>query len=378
MDPLAHTLFGGALAETGLKKVTPLATAALLIGANLPDIDGVASLLGPDASLHLRRGWTHGVLAMALLPLALAGALLLYDRFWRRRRAPEKPPTSAGAIIALSYLGVLSHPLLDWLNTYGVRLLMPFDDRWFYADALFIIDPWMWLLAASSVVLARSESRLGVGGWAVLGCATSGLVLGVGEVPLGVKVGWLIGVSLIVGMRLSGWFRQRSPRVAHTTLALLLGYVGTMIATSAVTANLAGAQLGKPHAEVDAFSSPVPGNPFARDGVVHTPDHYLLYRADWLADEPIELAHPPLPVAREPGPIIDAAVQAEQVRGFTHWMRYPTFVAEEVAEGYRVTIRDLRYAAPDAESGFGFARIWLDTELNPIRAVVNPRPTRSN
>ncbi len=30
---------------------------------------------------------------------------------------------------------------MDWLNSYGVRLLMPFSNRWFYGDALYIVDP---------------------------------------------------------------------------------------------------------------------------------------------------------------------------------------------------------------------------------------------
>jgi len=41
MDPIAHTLFGAALAESGLKNRSRYATATLLIGANLPDIDVV-------------------------------------------------------------------------------------------------------------------------------------------------------------------------------------------------------------------------------------------------------------------------------------------------------------------------------------------------
>ena len=42
------------------------------------------------------------------------------------------------------------------LNSYGVRLLMPFSDRWFYGDALYIVDPWLYLL---------------LGGWGVAGVA---------------------------------------------------------------------------------------------------------------------------------------------------------------------------------------------------------------
>ena len=42
MDNLCHTLVGAALGKAGLQKRTPLATAALLIGANLPDVDVLA------------------------------------------------------------------------------------------------------------------------------------------------------------------------------------------------------------------------------------------------------------------------------------------------------------------------------------------------
>ena len=68
MDPLTHTLLGANLAATRLGATTRLAGAALVIGANLPDVDAVTYFLGDDAALGLRRGWTHGVLALAVLP----------------------------------------------------------------------------------------------------------------------------------------------------------------------------------------------------------------------------------------------------------------------------------------------------------------------
>jgi hypothetical protein len=41
MDPLAHTLVGLALAKSGLEKRSGYAAAALVIGANLPDVDSI-------------------------------------------------------------------------------------------------------------------------------------------------------------------------------------------------------------------------------------------------------------------------------------------------------------------------------------------------
>ena len=39
MDPLTHTLVGATLTRTRLGRTTPLAAAALIVGANLPDVD---------------------------------------------------------------------------------------------------------------------------------------------------------------------------------------------------------------------------------------------------------------------------------------------------------------------------------------------------
>ena len=48
-------------------------------------------------------------------------------------------------MLLLSYIGVLLHVFMDFTNSYGVRLLMPFSERWFYGDALYIVDPWLYL-----------------------------------------------------------------------------------------------------------------------------------------------------------------------------------------------------------------------------------------
>ncbi len=142
MDNLAHTLTGLALAEAGLRRKTALGATTLAIAANLPDIDAFIYFVGDGIdALAFRRGWTHGILAMLLLPLLLAALMRAIARL--RRPAADAPAPSWRWLIALSAIGVWSHPLLDLLNTYGVRLLMPFSNRWFYGDTLFIIDLWL-------------------------------------------------------------------------------------------------------------------------------------------------------------------------------------------------------------------------------------------
>src|SRR5580765_4405631 len=106
MDNLCHTLVGAALAEAGLKNRTRLASATLMIASNLPDID-VLVFATNTPSVAFRRGWTHGILADALLPLMLTGVIMLASR----QRGGVRPRQ----ILALSYLGVLLHVAMDLL-----------------------------------------------------------------------------------------------------------------------------------------------------------------------------------------------------------------------------------------------------------------------
>ncbi|MBV7266913.1 metal-dependent hydrolase [Erythrobacter ani] len=167
MDNLTHSLVGALLGQTGLKKKTGLGMPALIIGANLPDVDA-ACFFWLEGTEHLgfRRGITHGPPAMVLLPLILAGLLWGFDRWQAKRgKRPEKRlPVHFGWLFALSLIGCLSHPVFDWFNVYGIRLLEPFSSRWFYGDTLFIIDVWLWAILIGSVWWSRRREKRG-GNW---------------------------------------------------------------------------------------------------------------------------------------------------------------------------------------------------------------------
>src|SRR5690606_13779777 len=194
MDNLAHTLAGAILAESGLKHRTRLGTATLLIAANLPDVDVLVLLFG-DGLAH-RRGWTHGVLGLFVLPVVLALAMTLWGRRRRDQHPPGSPPLRSGQLLLLASIGVLSHPVLDWLNTYGMRWLMPFDGRWFYGDALFIVDPWLWGMLLAGVLAARRMGRR---------AARAGIAVAVLYISVMTATA-LVGRSMVaVGMRAEGY-----------------------------------------------------------------------------------------------------------------------------------------------------------------------------
>ena len=160
MDNLCHTLVGAALGRAGLSRRTRFGAATLMIAANLPDLDVLVFATGTPP-VAFRRGWTHGVVAQLVLPIALTAAVA----FVASRRTPRvhgdtlPVPVSVRWLFLLSIIGVYSHLFLDYLNNYGVRLLSPIDWRWFYGDAVFIIDPWLWLVLGLGIWLARRTQR---------------------------------------------------------------------------------------------------------------------------------------------------------------------------------------------------------------------------
>ena len=167
MDNLTHSLAGAVLGQMGLKNKTGLGMATLIIAANIPDIDAVATLLGGVQHLAIRRGVTHGPIAMVVLPLLLTGIMIWFDHWQAKRgkRPADRLPIHKGWLLALAYIGCLSHPALDWLNSYGIRLLEPFSSQWFYGDSIFIIDIWIWAALIAGLWISRRREKQGVSNW---------------------------------------------------------------------------------------------------------------------------------------------------------------------------------------------------------------------
>ncbi|HEX8842220.1 MAG TPA: metal-dependent hydrolase [Sphingomicrobium sp.] len=157
MDNLTHSLVGAVMGRMGLKRLTPRAMPALIISANLPDVDSFfARPLGYEA-IEAHRGFSHGIGGLVTMPILAAAIILL----WEKLRAGKERPVRLGPLLLVCFLGVLSHPVLDFMNTYGVRLLDPLSQRWFYGDTLFIMDPWIWLMLILGLEMSWRAERLG-------------------------------------------------------------------------------------------------------------------------------------------------------------------------------------------------------------------------
>lgn len=291
------------MGEAGLKTRTRFGNAALMISANVPDLD-VLVFFTDTSSLAFRRGWTHGVAAQLVLPVALTGVFWAIDRL--RPRPGGTPPFRAGWMLALAYFGVYSHVFLDFLNTYGVRLLTPFDWRWFYGDSVFIVDPWLWIALGLGIWLSRRRHGTRPARWslAIAGCYIA---------------------AMIVSARMAGGIVAEAWRDARDTdpLAIMVG--------------------------------PVPITPLRRDVIVDAGDHYEVGRFSWI---PARATFGERLPKNDTAPEVGAARQDPNIAAFLVWSRFPYWDVQRSSEGSRVVVRDVRFMG--AGSRFG-AAVTLST-----------------
>jgi inner membrane protein len=157
LDNLTHSLVGAVLGRMGLKRLSPRAMPALILAANLPDIDSFVAPLWGEDSLAAHRGFTHGVGGLVTMPFLAVAIIFIWEKLRPGKEGPIRP---LGLLIAC-FVATLSHPLLDFATGYGTRLLEPFSHRWFYGDALFIMDPWLWIMLILGLEMSWRAERLG-------------------------------------------------------------------------------------------------------------------------------------------------------------------------------------------------------------------------
>ncbi|MGH9458468.1 MAG: metal-dependent hydrolase [Thermoanaerobaculia bacterium] len=345
LDPLTHTLVGANLAATRLGGKTRLATAALVAGANLPDVDSILYFTGHhDLALGFRRGWTHGILALVVLPFVLTGLLLLYDRL----RPDPSRRASPRWLLALSALAIVTHPTLDWLNNYGMRWLMPFDGSWSYGDAVFIMDPLLWLVLGAGWLAGRRPTRALLITWALFTAAIAWVVGGRSNEYL-----LIVGVVAAALLFALLWRAKPERRHAFATGALAIAalYMGGRLAANELTESAAREALAA--AGVTRVSrvmaSPHPLDPRRWEIVAETPKVYRYGGWEWGSG--LRLEEDTLPVPRETPEWI-AARRAPEVQGFMTWARFPWYEIERTPTETRVWIQDARYARRRG-TGFG-------------------------
>ena len=318
MDNITHSLAGLLLAGTAVAlrarqvrdaendhRFAHVAALTGVIGANLPDIDVVwsAALQGAGVyddllSLLHHRGYTHTVLAAVFfIPM------LWWLAAWYRQRQQRDTIITARErradskiLFGLSAVAILSHVTLDSTNDYGVHPFSPFVNRWAYGDSVFIIEPWLWMVAIPMVLRVTSRRLTRGVLWTLLliGLALSWVAPQVSTVAAAVVT---VGAALWILLS-----RRVSPRrAAGTGLAAWIAVTSCFaIGMSTVRQNVRR-QVGAEHARlvsspgaaggnarlIDVMTSPSPANPLCARviAIETTRDEYRLTTA-WASAVP--------------------------------------------------------------------------------------------
>jgi membrane-bound metal-dependent hydrolase YbcI (DUF457 family) len=347
MENLAHTLLGLSFAKGGLERATPLATTTLVISSNLPDIDVLSRLGGGTASyVEYHRGFAHGFVGLAILAAALTLGLMFMDRRFRLRRDPFRRPLRPVRIFLLAYLGGLAHTFMDFTNSYGVRPLRPFSNRWFYGDLAFVVDPWIWLILGSAVVWLTTTDAARTLSWFVIGVILS-LVVGLAlrhspdpdtiTVSTATRVVWFVGLAIVLAGSLLRWGRAGEKLARYSLFVLALYYCGMwMTHQSAI-------RQAQNSLNVTGITSiavwPAPANPLLWQAAAASSDAVYVRN--------INLYDPQGQWQELPGldPTISSALRtSNDARKFLDFMRYGTATVEKRPDGTTVVaVRDLRF-----------------------------------
>jgi inner membrane protein len=320
VDNLTHSLTGILLSRAGLGRRTPNAVWILLLAANAPDIDVLASFAGSLNFLHYHRYITHSLAAWPVLALACVLAV---------RLAGRKPLRWIGAY-SIALIGVASHLALDLTNIYGVRLLSPFSGRWFRWDITGVIDFWIWgalLIATFAPMLARLVNA---------------------EIGAGPSTGATRAFAL-------------------AALVFLVLYDGARWALHerAIATLDSRIYAGAPPRRVAAF--PSAANPVAWRGLAETADTFVI--------EPVNLFGEFDPgqgrtlYKPEPSSTLDTARRTEVFQEFLRFSQFPFWQltpAEQPENATRVEAMDLRFGDPQSP-GF-VATAIVDTRGQVLRA----------
>ena len=187
--------------------------------------------------------------------------------------------------------------LLDLLNNYGVRLLAPVNWRWFYGDAVFIIDPWLWLVLGGGIWLAR---------------------------------------------------RRASAAPARRAVLIALLYIGAMVVTARLARDIViDAWQAEHERTVERLMvGPQPVTPLTRSVIIDAGDHYDSGTFTWW---PRRVTFDPASVPKNDARAeVALAREAPNVRAFLVWSRFPFWTLEPAPGGTRVTVADMRFMATGA------------------------------
>ena len=151
MDSLTQILLGASVAELVIGRA--IGRRAAIYGAalgTLPDLDVLISYGGPVENFTYHRGFSHSLLVLTAAAPVIGWALHKVQAL-----------ASLKQWIAMTWLVLITHVLLDAMTVYGTQLFWPITEYPVSGSSIFIIDPaytiWLAIGVLAVVLLSRTE-----------------------------------------------------------------------------------------------------------------------------------------------------------------------------------------------------------------------------
>ncbi len=233
MDNLTHSLVGLTAARAGLERLSPGATVLCVIAANSPDCDVAVGLFGDRWTLlQHHRGITHAIVGVAFLSVLVPLIFYGVDRLWARFRR-QAPKVKLQGLMIASFIATATHPLLDWTNNYGIRFFLPWSGKWSYADLVFVVDPYLWLILGGASFLLSAKTTSGKVIWALLAAVLTFLIVfspragGLSSPRFLIGV-WIGAIVVLIVLFLIQAGRRWGNKVTFAGIALAVVYLGLL------------------------------------------------------------------------------------------------------------------------------------------------------
>jgi membrane-bound metal-dependent hydrolase YbcI (DUF457 family) len=344
MEPFTHAFTSLALARAAGRRLPRFGATMLVVSGLAPDLDYASYLGGAPAFMQFHRTVLHSVAGSAVVACAVAGAFCVLDKkLLQRKKAyvATFPPLAFLAALAVCAVGVAGHMLLDLASGVGVQLLWPFRVHWFAWSLLNDLDLWALLLLIVGLLLPLLFSL----------------------------------VNEEVGDRKKG---PGGSRAAILTLALLAAYIGARAnlhseAVDRVVSReyhgrvaLTGAAFPESSAPLDWRGLAVTDNTIEEVDVPLGPGH------DLDPERSVTYFKP------DDSPALTIGEHTLSAQKFLDYAKVPLASVQPREAGFRVEVRDLRFASGDTEPANIFVRIDLNSQLQITRQefffASNPNP----
>jgi inner membrane protein len=338
MEPVTHALASLALARTGLGRITRFATPMLLVSGLAADLDWLTYAGGARDFLAGHRTATHSIVGTIVIAGITAALFTIFSRRLVSHRHPLGAASTGAVPIrffrasAVCAVGAATHVILDLTNSYGIKLLWPFQQKWYALDLAGSVDPLLLVLLGAGVLVpvvfrlvteeigGRAPDRKGHAG-TIAALLVIALYFG-GRVVLHERTIALLSSRIYAGeppLRVSG-LPQWSPFDWR-------GLVETETAIGSIDVSLSPGQNFNPETARMQFKPP---------------------------------ASSPLDIAR----------QTATARDFLAFARYPFATVQPISSGSRMRIRDLRFEQNPEWPGSVTAVIDLNSELKVTRETL--------